>query len=296
MLINGTFDWVYEEELDLRDGWRWSPDGQRIAYWQLNADGVRDFDLINDTDSLYSFVTPVQYPKAGETNSAARVGVVSAAGGSDRLAAVRRRSAQPLPGPHGLGGQLRPSSWCSGSTGCRTRSSCSSPTRPPAQLRTDPHRARQRLGRRGERPDLARQGARASPGSASATAGTTSTSCRATASQSSCSRPAPSTCSTSSAIDDKGGWLYYIASPDNPTQRYLWRARLDGKGKAERVTPAVARGRERATTSSPDVDVRLAHATRTSARRPRSTWCACPTHASVRTVVANESSRRRWRR
>ena len=34
-LINGTFDWVYEEELDLRDGWRWSPDGQRIAYWQL---------------------------------------------------------------------------------------------------------------------------------------------------------------------------------------------------------------------------------------------------------------------
>ena len=26
-IINGTFDWVYEEELDLRDGWRWSPDG-----------------------------------------------------------------------------------------------------------------------------------------------------------------------------------------------------------------------------------------------------------------------------
>jgi len=82
MLINGTFDWVYEEELDLRDGWRWSPDGQRIAYWQLNTDGVLSFDLINDTDSLYSFVTPVQYPKAGEANSAARVGVVSATGGS----------------------------------------------------------------------------------------------------------------------------------------------------------------------------------------------------------------------
>jgi len=82
MLINGTFDWVYEEELDLRDGWRWSPDGQRIAYWQLNTDGVLSFDLINDTDSLYSFVTPVQYPKAGEANSAARVGVVSAAGGT----------------------------------------------------------------------------------------------------------------------------------------------------------------------------------------------------------------------
>ncbi len=70
-IINGTFDWVYEEELDLRDGFRWSPDGRRIAYWQLDASGVQDFLLINDTDSLYSFVVPVQYPKAGTTNSAA---------------------------------------------------------------------------------------------------------------------------------------------------------------------------------------------------------------------------------
>jgi dipeptidyl-peptidase-4 len=69
-VINGTFDWVYEEELDLRDGWRWSPDGTQIAYWQLTADRVRDFNLINFTDSLYSEVVPIQYPKAGEENSA----------------------------------------------------------------------------------------------------------------------------------------------------------------------------------------------------------------------------------
>ena len=80
-IINGTFDWVYEEELGLRDGWRWSPNGKRIAFWQLDAEGVRDFDLINNTDSLYSEVTPVQYPKAGQTNSAVRVGVVPAGGG-----------------------------------------------------------------------------------------------------------------------------------------------------------------------------------------------------------------------
>ncbi|MGH7567086.1 MAG: DPP IV N-terminal domain-containing protein, partial [Gemmatimonadota bacterium] len=79
--INGTFDWVYEEELGLQDGWRWSPDGERIAYWQLVATGVRDFLLINDTDSLYSYTIAVQYPKAGTTNSAGRVGVVPAAGG-----------------------------------------------------------------------------------------------------------------------------------------------------------------------------------------------------------------------
>jgi dipeptidyl-peptidase-4 len=86
--INGTFDWVYEEELGLQDGWRWSPDGRSIAYWQLDATGVRDFPLYNTTDSLYSHIVPVQYPKAGQTNSAARVGVVSATGGMTRWIAV----------------------------------------------------------------------------------------------------------------------------------------------------------------------------------------------------------------
>jgi len=80
-LINGTFDWVYEEELFCRDGWRWSPDGKRIAYWQLNSEGVKEFKLINDTESLYPVITTFPYPKAGETNSAARVGVISATGG-----------------------------------------------------------------------------------------------------------------------------------------------------------------------------------------------------------------------
>ena len=86
--INGTFDWVYEEEFSLRDGFRWSPDGTHIAYWQLDVAGVRDFDLIDDTDSLYSYVVPVQYPKAGTTNSAARVGIVSAEGGPTKWLAI----------------------------------------------------------------------------------------------------------------------------------------------------------------------------------------------------------------
>lgn len=80
-IINGTFDWVYEEEFFLRDGYRWSPDGSHIAFWQLDASGVGEFNLINYTDSLYSKVTPIQYPKTGTTNSAGRVGVISAEGG-----------------------------------------------------------------------------------------------------------------------------------------------------------------------------------------------------------------------
>ena len=62
-IINGTFDWAYEEEFSIRDGFRWSPDSRSIAYWQLDASGVRDFYMINNTDSLYSYIIPVQYPK-----------------------------------------------------------------------------------------------------------------------------------------------------------------------------------------------------------------------------------------
>ncbi len=75
-VVNGTSDWVNEEELDIRDGFRWSPDGKRIAFWQFDTSGVEIFTLVNDTDTLYPALTRFPYPKAGTRNSAARVGVV----------------------------------------------------------------------------------------------------------------------------------------------------------------------------------------------------------------------------
>ena len=80
-VINGTFDWVYEEELGLRDGFRWSPDGKRIAYWQMNEEGVKEMHMINNVPGNYPQVVTFRYPKVGETNARARVGVVSADGG-----------------------------------------------------------------------------------------------------------------------------------------------------------------------------------------------------------------------
>jgi dipeptidyl-peptidase-4 len=80
-IINGNFDWVYEEEFIIYDGFRWSPDGKYIAYWQLDVSGVKDFLLINNTDSIYPRITKIPYPKVGETLSACRVGVVPAIGG-----------------------------------------------------------------------------------------------------------------------------------------------------------------------------------------------------------------------
>jgi len=80
-IINGTFDWVYEEEFGLRDGYRWSPDGKRIAYWQLNTRGVPEFLLVNNTDELYPKTQRFGYPKVGQLNPACRIGIVSVSGG-----------------------------------------------------------------------------------------------------------------------------------------------------------------------------------------------------------------------
>src|SRR5438128_2242408 len=77
-VINGTADWVYEEELDLRDAFRWSPDGKRIAFWRFNQSPIRPFYLIN-ADSLYPELAPVRYPKAGTPNSEVKIGVVDVA-------------------------------------------------------------------------------------------------------------------------------------------------------------------------------------------------------------------------
>lgn len=86
--INGTSDWVYEEELGVRDGFRWSPDGQRLAYWQFDTTGVGRFSLINNTDTLYPVVTTIPYPKPGTPNATVRIGVVPAAGGDTRWMAT----------------------------------------------------------------------------------------------------------------------------------------------------------------------------------------------------------------
>ncbi|MBS1681319.1 MAG: DPP IV N-terminal domain-containing protein [Bacteroidetes bacterium] len=76
-LISGTFDWVYEEEFSCRDGFQWSPDGQQIAFWQIDANKIRDYYMVNTTDSAYSKVIPVEYPTIGQSPSPAKIGVVN---------------------------------------------------------------------------------------------------------------------------------------------------------------------------------------------------------------------------
>src|SRR5580693_3754333 len=101
-IINGTSDWVYEEELDVRDAFRWSPDGRRIAYWQFDTGGVGIFKLLYNLGApkeivtgfpypglgVYPSVLDIPYPIPGTTNSAVRVGVVSAQGSETRWMGV----------------------------------------------------------------------------------------------------------------------------------------------------------------------------------------------------------------
>jgi dipeptidyl-peptidase 4 len=74
--INGTFDWAYEEEFSIRDGFRFSPDGKRIAFWEIDASGIESFPLVNNTSTLYPKIQYIPYPKVGTINPAARIGVI----------------------------------------------------------------------------------------------------------------------------------------------------------------------------------------------------------------------------
>ncbi len=75
-LRNGELDWVYPEELQIREGFYWSPDSRSIAYLQLNEEDVTSYP-ITDFSPVVPKISERLYPKAGTKNPAVRVGVVS---------------------------------------------------------------------------------------------------------------------------------------------------------------------------------------------------------------------------
>jgi dipeptidyl-peptidase-4 len=296
IIINGTFDWVYEEELNLRDGFRWSPDGRRIAFWQLDASGVPDYDLINDTDSLYSFVIPVQYPKAGTTNSAARVGVVSADGGEPVWLDV--------PGDP-RNNYIARLEWAAGSSEVvlehlnRAQNTIEVMLGDAASGRTrtvlterdsawvdvvddlrwinggkdftwiserDGWRHLYVVSRDGSRTRLVTPG-------------------RFDLHNPKSAYGEPFVVGVDSAV----GWIYYTASPENAEQLYLFRGRLDGRGKQERVTP-----RDQAGYHLYDISPDGCWAFHTYSRLgtpPTVELIRLPGHERVRTLVANQRLR-----
>ncbi len=241
-IINGTSDWVYEEEFGVRDGFRFSPDGKSVVYWQFDSSGVGIFSLINNTDSLYPVVTKIPYPKAGTTNSAARVGVVSADGGETRWIKTEGDPRNTY---------LARIGWIDSNTV-----------------------SIQQLNRQQNRNDFL---------TADITSGAVKRVFRDESKEwvdiveevpwvdggrtflwlserdgwqhvyrvprEGGTRQLISKFEADvtdiAGFDEKAGWMYFRASPDNAGQRYLYRSRLDGSGVPERVTPANQPGTHR---------------------------------------------------
>ncbi len=234
-IINGTFDWVYEEELSCRDGFRWSPDGEQIAYWQSNTKNIGTFYMINNVDSIYSKPIPLPYPKVGTKNSEVKVGVVNADGGATQWFAIPGDSTNNylarmdfIPDSNEVMIQQlnrRQNSntvWIGDTKSMELRTIFTDVDNAWLDIHDNIMWLENRkfftwtsekdgwlhlykVSRDGQQWSTITQG----------NMDVVRINC----------------------IDPKGGYVYYIASPDNYTQRYLYRSKIDGSSAPERVSP-----------------------------------------------------------
>lgn len=285
--INGTSDWVYEEEFNLRDGFRWSPDGKSLAFWHFDSTGVPEYTLVNTTDSLYPTMTSIPYPKAGQSNSAVTVGVIAATGGEPvwiELPGDPRQDYVPrmewIPGTNELlvqqldRRQQNLTVWRVDATSGTARPFLTE-RNPDAWLDVvDDWRwlPSGELLWISERDGWRHAWAIGTDGSAR------------------CLTSGDYDLSGVAGLDEGHGWLYFHASPGAPALRTLHRVPLAG-GAAERITPESCFGLD-AGTHTYDLAPGGAFALCTSSRidtPPRVGLVALPGHAELRALETNEA-------
>lgn len=301
-IINGTFDWVYEEELFCRDGFRWSPDGKQIAYWQLNSEGVKEMLLINNTDALYPVITSFPYPKAGETNSAARVGVISASGGNTRwfeIAGDPRNNYLPR------------MEWAANSDEViiqqlnRLQNTNivmlgdvrTGKVRPVLTEKNDTWVDIAWGDIDWDKSGLARgdvewiDGGRRFLWASERDGWRHIYSVSRDGSDIRSVTPGDYDVINVEKVDTRNGWIYFLSTVENATRRYLYRARLDGTGKEERLTPAADLGTH-TYNISPRGDLAI-HVFSTISKVPVTTMVKLPEHTVVRTMIDNRQVQER---
>ena len=232
--INGTFDYVYEEEFFTTHGFRWSPDSRSIAYIQDDCSKVQVFNMINTTDSLYPKLIPIRFSKPGETISSLRIGVVSASGGQTRWFSV--------PGDP-AGNYIQQPFWAKDSAEVFFQHLSREQNRNEL-MAGDPRTGRIRTVRVDNDPawlEVVSELHWIGDGTRLTWTCEADGWRRIYLASRSGEEAKPVSGDHDSlglqAVDEAGGWIYYMASPINPTQRYLYRAPIDGSGKFERVTP-----------------------------------------------------------
>ncbi|HTX76188.1 MAG TPA: S9 family peptidase [Terracidiphilus sp.] len=292
-IINGTSDWVNEEELELRNCFRWSPDSQSIAYWQFDQSGVGEYTLINDTEGEYPVLFKYKYPQPGTTNSAVRVGVVAAAGGPTKWVALEGDPRQHYIAQMEWAGnskelmieyldrlqqhdQLMLADAATGQAKLFFEDSDK------AWVNAQPLKwitAGAGISKtHGPEPDLLwvserdgwRHAYRVDRGTGEAKLITSFA----------------ADIMGVEAIDDAGGWIYFLASPDDATRMYLYRSRLDGSGTPERVTPANEPGWH-GYNIAPDAKYAV-HVMSTFSTPNRIEVVSLPDHKVLRTLVSND--------
>ncbi|MBT8191589.1 MAG: S9 family peptidase [Bacteroidia bacterium] len=68
-IINGSADWVYEEEFSFAKAFFWSPDSKKIAFMRFDETEVPEFTMTNYTNDVYPEYVTFKYPKVGEKNA-----------------------------------------------------------------------------------------------------------------------------------------------------------------------------------------------------------------------------------
>lgn len=233
-IINGTFDWAYEEEFSCRDGFRWSPDSKKMAFWQMDTKGTGVFYLINNIDSIYPEIIPLPYPKVGTDNSSAKIGSINL---DDK-----KITWMNIPGDT-RNNYLPRMEWANSSGELIIQQlNRQQNTNNVFLANVNTGNAKQIFSEKTEtwldtNDDIIwlEKGEFTWMSDLSGWMHLNRIS-------TSDGKMIPITSGNFEVInllrtDLEKRWVYYIASPDNATQRYLYRSRLDGKGKPERLSP-----------------------------------------------------------
>lgn len=290
-IVNGTFDWVYEEEFGIRDGFRWSPTGRYISYWQSNTEGTGWFDIINNVDSIYPTIHHFPYPKAGTLNSAVRIGYVAVDGGDTEwidIPGEERENYLPrmdfIPGEDVMMiqqmnrrqnvnkiwlaeiGNPKPShiftdtddAWLETNDNIIWMDGNKWFT---WESERDGWRHLYRISRDGKKMEPVTKG--------------------------------EFDYISYVGTDKDKGYIYFIASPFNFTQRYLYRADLYGNGEVKLVSPSYDEGQHRYD-MSPNGKWAV-HSYSNASTPPVIDFIAFPSHKSVRTLEDNADARSQYK-